>query len=80
MIEYPLPQNRNKAILYTLPTMSLPSKPRPQPRSRIIARCGNPEVPKLPLPKEEFPSVLVMEANSTHNVIFRCSDTYKKKS
>ncbi|MCJ8749314.1 hypothetical protein PDJAM_G00174940 [Pangasius djambal] len=71
VIEYPMPQNRTKAILYTLPTVSVPSKPRPQPRSRIIARYGNPEVPQLPLPREEFPSVLVMEANSTNNVIFR---------
>ncbi|KAK3507703.1 hypothetical protein QTP70_034715 [Hemibagrus guttatus] len=71
MIEYPMPQNRNKAILYILPNVTVPSKPRPQPRSCIIAYYGNLEVPKLPLPKEEFPSVLVMEARNTNNVICR---------
>lgn len=54
----------------------MPSKPRPQPRSCVIAYCGNLEVPKLPLPKEEFPSVLVMEARNTNNVICRCADAY----
>ncbi|XP_053474833.1 tudor domain-containing protein 7A [Ictalurus furcatus] len=71
MIEYPMARNRNRAILYTLPTVRVSSKPCPQPRSRIIAHYGNPEVPQLPLPKEEFPSVLVMEANSTDNLILR---------
>ncbi|KAF5888686.1 tudor domain-containing protein 7A-like, partial [Clarias magur] len=70
-IEYPMPQNRNKAILYTLPTLNVTSKPRPQPSSHIIDYYGNPELPQLPLPKEEFPSVLVMEADSTNDVIFR---------
>ncbi|KAF7686643.1 tudor domain-containing protein 7A [Silurus meridionalis] len=70
-IEYPMPQNRNKAILYTLPTLSLPSKPRPQPRSRVIDYYGNPKVPHLTLPEEEFSSVLVMEANGTDDVVFR---------
>lgn len=79
VIEYPMPQNRNRAILYTLPTVSVPPKPRPRPRSRIIARSGNPEVPELPLPKAEFPSVLVMEACSTNNIIFRCSDAHEGK-
>lgn len=70
-------QNRNKAILYILPTVSVPSKLRPQPRSHIIAHYGNPVVPPLPLPKEEFPSVLVMEAKCTSNLIFRSSITYE---
>ncbi|KAL7856275.1 hypothetical protein AOLI_G00198790 [Acnodon oligacanthus] len=71
VVEYPMPDNRHKAILYALPNVTQPqSWPRPQPRPLIITRYGNPEVPPLPLPKEEFPSVLVMEANST-NIIFR---------
>uniref|UniRef100_A0A3B4EAP8 Uncharacterized protein n=1 Tax=Pygocentrus nattereri TaxID=42514 RepID=A0A3B4EAP8_PYGNA len=71
VVEYPMPDNRHKAILYALPNITQPqSFPRPQPRPLIITRHGNPEVPPLPLPKEEFPSVLVMEANST-NIIFR---------
>ncbi|XP_035385922.1 tudor domain-containing protein 7A [Electrophorus electricus] len=69
VVEYPVPGHRNKAILYALPSCSLP-EPRPQPRP-LIMHHGNPEVPALPLPKEEFPSVLVMEANSTNNIIFR---------
>lgn len=77
-IEYPMPQNRNKAILYTLPTVSVPSKPRPQPKSCIIACCINPEVPQLSLPKEEFLSVLVMEVKNTNNVICRYWDAHKK--
>lgn len=79
MIEYPMPQNRNKAILYALPTVSVLSKPRLEPRSHIITHYGNPVVPQLPLPKEEFPSMLVMETNSTNNVLFRYSDLYEFK-
>ncbi|XP_072525674.1 tudor domain-containing protein 7A [Salminus brasiliensis] len=70
VVEYPMPENRSKAILYALPSVAQPS-PRPQPRPFIITCCDNPEVPELPLPKEEFPSVLVMEASSTNSVVFR---------
>ncbi|KAL7841121.1 hypothetical protein SRHO_G00248120 [Serrasalmus rhombeus] len=56
VVEYPMPDNRHKAILYALPNVTQPqSFPRPQPRPLIITRHGNPEVPPLPLPKEEFP-------------------------
>ncbi|XP_066515805.1 tudor domain-containing protein 7A isoform X2 [Hoplias malabaricus] len=78
VVEYPMPDNREKAILYALPNVTL-SEPRPQPRPLIIARYGNPEVPPLSLPKEEYPSVLVMEANNTNNVIFRyVGENYSK--
>ncbi|XP_062865139.1 tudor domain-containing protein 7A isoform X2 [Trichomycterus rosablanca] len=70
-IEYPVPANRTKAILYTLPTISTPPKPCPRPGLPVITCAGNLGVPPLPQPNEEFPSVLVIEANSTDSVIFR---------
>lgn len=72
-IEYPMPQNRTRAILYILPTVRVSPKLRPQSRSPIIAYSGNPKVPELPLPKEDFPSVLVMEAKDPNNFICRSS-------
>uniref|UniRef100_A0A8B9HK13 Tudor domain containing 7 a n=1 Tax=Astyanax mexicanus TaxID=7994 RepID=A0A8B9HK13_ASTMX len=70
VVDYPMPENRHKAILYALPRDTQPT-PRPQPRPLTITCGGNPEVPELPLPKEGFPSVLVMEASSTNSIIFR---------
>ncbi|XP_076869354.1 tudor domain-containing protein 7A [Brachyhypopomus gauderio] len=70
VVEYPMPHNRSKAILYALPSHSQ-TEPRPQPRPLLIACSGILQVPALPQPKEEFPSVLVMEANSTNNLVFR---------
>uniref|UniRef100_A0A8C7VS05 Tudor domain containing 7 a n=1 Tax=Oncorhynchus mykiss TaxID=8022 RepID=A0A8C7VS05_ONCMY len=62
-VEYPMADNKMKAILYG-------------PTTEYKAKVGlplnsTPMVPPLLLPKEEFPSVLVVEARSTDQVILR---------
>uniref|UniRef100_A0A8C7GHD2 Tudor domain containing 7 a n=1 Tax=Oncorhynchus kisutch TaxID=8019 RepID=A0A8C7GHD2_ONCKI len=62
-VEYPIADNKMKAILYG-------------PTTEYKAKVGlplnsTPMVPPLLLPKEEFPSVLVVEARSTDQVILR---------
>uniref|UniRef100_A0A8C8CXG8 Tudor domain-containing protein 7B-like n=1 Tax=Oncorhynchus tshawytscha TaxID=74940 RepID=A0A8C8CXG8_ONCTS len=62
-VEYPMTDNKMKAILYG-------------PTTEYKAKVGlpfnsTPMVPPLLLPKEEFPSVLVVEARSTDQVILR---------
>uniref|UniRef100_A0A674DIT6 Tudor domain containing 7 a n=1 Tax=Salmo trutta TaxID=8032 RepID=A0A674DIT6_SALTR len=62
-VEYPMADNKKKAILYG-------------PTTEYKAKVGlplnsTPMVPPLLLPKEEFPSVLVVEASSTDQIILR---------
>uniref|UniRef100_A0A674DHW6 Tudor domain containing 7 a n=1 Tax=Salmo trutta TaxID=8032 RepID=A0A674DHW6_SALTR len=59
-VEYPMADNKKKAILYG-------------PTTEYKAKVGTPTpmVPPLLLPKEEFPSVLVVEASSTDQIILR---------
>uniref|UniRef100_A0A8C8CTY3 HTH OST-type domain-containing protein n=1 Tax=Oncorhynchus tshawytscha TaxID=74940 RepID=A0A8C8CTY3_ONCTS len=86
-VEYPMTDNKMKAILYG-PTTEYKAKvglPVPLQKcyfiyslfiQEIIYRShfrflDTPMVPPLLLPKEEFPSVLVVEARSTDQVILR---------
>ncbi|XP_031415478.1 tudor domain-containing protein 7A [Clupea harengus] len=73
VIEYPMPDNKKKAILYAQPTMdeSRPQSPVPLPQRKLFHAVANPLVPPLLLPKEDYPSVLVVEALSTCSLVIR---------
>ncbi|KAK9980696.1 hypothetical protein ABG768_000287 [Culter alburnus] len=78
MVEYPMPDNRKRAILYTLPCQ-VQTQPRPRPPPLVMLCAGNPHVPPLIIPATEFLSVLVMEVSSTNNVVLRfVGDGYSK--
>uniref|UniRef100_A0AAX7VQU2 Tudor domain-containing protein 7B-like n=1 Tax=Astatotilapia calliptera TaxID=8154 RepID=A0AAX7VQU2_ASTCA len=55
-IDYPMPDNPKRAILY---------------RKELGRRLSNQAVPPLQIPKEEYPSVLVVEATNTNGVLLR---------
>ncbi|CDQ58920.1 unnamed protein product [Oncorhynchus mykiss] len=70
-VEYPMADNKMKAILYG-PTTEYKAKVSSTPSSPSGYKLNStPMVPPLLLPKEEFPSVLVVEARSTDQVILR---------
>ncbi|XP_051558217.1 tudor domain-containing protein 7A-like [Myxocyprinus asiaticus] len=78
MVEYPMPDNRKRAILYTLPS-HVQTQPCPRPRPLLITCSDNQHVPPLTIPMVEFHSVLVMEIGSTNNVVLRfVGDGYSK--
>uniref|UniRef100_A0A8C7R0D9 Tudor domain containing 7 a n=1 Tax=Oncorhynchus mykiss TaxID=8022 RepID=A0A8C7R0D9_ONCMY len=68
-VEYPMADNKMKAILYG-PTTEYKVSSTPSSPSGYKLN-STPMVPPLLLPKEEFPSVLVVEARSTDQVILR---------
>ena len=70
-----MPDNKKKAILYAQPTMdeSRPQSPVPLPQRKLFHAVANPLVPPLLLPKEDYPSVLVVEALSTCSLVIRWS-------
>uniref|UniRef100_A0A673FY39 Tudor domain-containing protein 7A-like n=1 Tax=Sinocyclocheilus rhinocerous TaxID=307959 RepID=A0A673FY39_9TELE len=70
MVEYPMPDNRKRAILYALPCQ-VQTQPRPRPPPLVLPYTGNPRVPPLIIPTTEFLSVLVMEVCSTDNIVLR---------
>ncbi|XP_051993911.1 tudor domain-containing protein 7A-like [Xyrauchen texanus] len=70
LVEYPMPDIRKRAILYTLPS-HVQTQPRPRPRPLLITCSGNQHVPPLSIPMTEFKSVLVMEIGNTNNVVLR---------
>ncbi|XP_062372752.1 tudor domain-containing protein 7B-like [Sardina pilchardus] len=72
VIEYPMPDNKRKAILYALPTVD-ESKPQNSValQRKLFHPVTNSLVPPLLLPKEDYPSVLVVEALSTNNLVIR---------
>uniref|UniRef100_A0A8C2ELK8 Tudor domain containing 7 a n=1 Tax=Cyprinus carpio TaxID=7962 RepID=A0A8C2ELK8_CYPCA len=77
MVEYPMPDNRKRAILYALPCQ-VQAQPRPRPPPLVMPCTGN-HVPPLIIPTTEFLSVLVMEASSTNNIILRfVGEVYSK--
>ncbi|XP_045061956.1 tudor domain-containing protein 7A isoform X2 [Coregonus clupeaformis] len=70
-VEYPMPDNKKKAILYG-PAAEYKAKVSSTPSSPSGYKLNSTTmVPPLLLPKEEFPSVLVVEASSTNQVILR---------
>uniref|UniRef100_A0A8C2G6H2 Tudor domain containing 7 a n=1 Tax=Cyprinus carpio TaxID=7962 RepID=A0A8C2G6H2_CYPCA len=70
MVEYPMPDNRKRAILYALPCQ-VQTQPRPRPPPLVLPYTGNPHVPPLIIPTTDFLSVLVMEVSSTDNIVLR---------
>lgn len=82
-IDYPMPDNPKRAILYRRSSAgggedencnrrsSSTSEEELRARAELGRRLSNHEVPPLQIPKEEYPSVLVMEATNTNAVILR---------
>ncbi|TRY85751.1 hypothetical protein DNTS_031927 [Danionella cerebrum] len=70
MVEYPMPDNRKRAILYILPFQDQ-AQPHPCHPSLILPCASNPHVPALITPTSDFLSVLVMAIDNTNNVVVR---------
>ncbi|XP_041840743.1 tudor domain-containing protein 7B isoform X2 [Melanotaenia boesemani] len=82
-IDYPMPDNPKRAILYRRSSIesredencnkrnSLTSEEDLRVRKELGRRLSNQAVPPLQIPKEEYPSVLVVEATNTNGVILR---------
>ncbi|XP_064193829.1 tudor domain-containing protein 7B-like [Anguilla rostrata] len=68
-VEYPMPDNTRKAILYAREPADAAARPRA--RQEAGRRLSSQAVPPLALPAEEYPSVLVVEAGSTNSVVLR---------
>ncbi|XP_076580913.1 tudor domain-containing protein 7B isoform X2 [Chaetodon auriga] len=84
-IDYPMPDNPKRAILYRRSSSgggggedencnrrnSSVSEEELRVRQELGRRLSNHAVPSLQIPKEEYPSVLVVEAANTNAVILR---------
>lgn len=87
-VDYPMPDNPKRAILYRRSSAggggedencnrrnSSVSEEELKVRQELGRRLSNHAVPSLQIPKEEYPSVLVVEANNTNGVILRYERT-----
>lgn len=83
-VDYPMPDNPKRAILYRRSSVggggedencnrknSSVSEEELKVRQELGRRLSNHAVPSLQIPKEEYPSVLVVEATNTNGVILR---------
>lgn len=84
-IDHPMPDNPKRAILYRRSSSgggggedencnqrnSSVSEEEMRVRQELGRRLSNHAVPSLQIPKEEYPSVLVVEATNTNGVILR---------
>lgn len=83
-VDYPMPDNPKRAILYRRNSAagggedkncsrrnSSASEEELKVRQELGRRLSNHSVPSLQIPKEEYPSVLVVEASNTNGVILR---------
>lgn len=83
-VDYPMPDNPKRAILYRRSSAggggedencnrrnSSASEEELKVRQELGRRLSNHAVPSLQIPKEEYPSVLVVEASNTNGVILR---------
>uniref|UniRef100_UPI003AAFA67D tudor domain-containing protein 7B n=1 Tax=Centroberyx gerrardi TaxID=166262 RepID=UPI003AAFA67D len=82
-IDYPMPDNPKRAILYRRSSAggredencnrrdSSASEEELRARQEVGRRLSNQAVPPLLIPREEYPSVLVVEATNTNGVILR---------
>ncbi|XP_028998401.1 tudor domain-containing protein 7B isoform X1 [Betta splendens] len=83
-IDYPMPDNPKRAILYRRSSAggggpdencnrrnSSASEEELRVRQEVGRRLSNQAVPSLQIPKEEYPSVLVVEATNTNGVVLR---------
>lgn len=73
-IDYPVPDNPKRAILYA---KVVEDENRNQsglacPEMKLERSLSSHTVPPLVIPREEYPSVLVVEASDTNCVILRC--------
>ncbi|KAG2466619.1 TRD7B protein, partial [Polypterus senegalus] len=69
-VDYPIPDNKKKAILYARIADENQNKVSPR-RTQNCDDVGHGSVPQLELPKEEYPSVLVVEGSNTSEVVLR---------
>lgn len=74
-IDYPMPDNPKRAILYAKVMedenhnqSGLPGSEKKETAELRLSQT----VPSLVIPREEYPSVLVVEASDTNSVILRC--------
>ncbi|XP_037116101.1 tudor domain-containing protein 7B-like [Syngnathus acus] len=76
-VDYPMPDNPKRAILYRRNTgggdenCNRRSSSASEEEQKVKARPCERSVPPLQIPKEEYPSVLVVEATNTNKVILR---------
>lgn len=85
-VDYPMPDNPKRAILYRRSSSagggggedencnrrnSSISEEELRVRQELGRRLSNHAVPALQIPKEEYPSVLVVEATNTNAVVLR---------
>lgn len=86
-VDYPMPDNPKRAILYRRSSStggggggedencnrrnSVISEEEVRVRQELGRRLSNHTVPALQIPKEEYPSVLVVEATNTNAVVLR---------
>uniref|UniRef100_UPI0037E76609 tudor domain-containing protein 7B n=1 Tax=Semicossyphus pulcher TaxID=241346 RepID=UPI0037E76609 len=82
-VDYPMPDNPKRAILYRrsgfggeeemncIRRNSSHSEEELRVRHELGRRLSNQAVPSLQIPREEYPSVLVVEATNTNGVIIR---------
>ncbi|XP_057712155.1 tudor domain-containing protein 7B isoform X2 [Corythoichthys intestinalis] len=85
-IDYPMPDNPKKAIMYRRSSSSggaggededsnrrssLASEEEQRPKQEPEKTLCNRSIPTLHIPKEEYPSVLVVEATNTNEVVLR---------
>uniref|UniRef100_I3KVE3 Tudor domain containing 7 b n=1 Tax=Oreochromis niloticus TaxID=8128 RepID=I3KVE3_ORENI len=84
-IDYPMPDNPKRAILYRRSSTgggggedencnrrnSSANEEELRVRKELGRRLSNQAVPPLQIPKEEYPSVLVVEATNTNGVLLR---------
>ncbi|XP_051785861.1 tudor domain-containing protein 7A isoform X2 [Erpetoichthys calabaricus] len=69
-VDYPIPDNKKKAILYARIADENQNKVSLR-RTQNCEDVGRGSVPQLELPKEEYPSVLVVEGSNTNEVVLR---------
>lgn len=89
-IDYPMPDNPKRAILYRRSNSedgeskncsrrsSSTSEEELRVKKEVGRRLSYPKVPSLQIPKEEYPSVLVIEATNTNEVILRWGENLCK--
>ncbi|XP_051566560.1 tudor domain-containing protein 7B [Myxocyprinus asiaticus] len=73
-IDYPMPDNPKRAILYAkmMEDENCNQSGLDMQTTETTEQCSsNHTVPPLVIPREEYPSVLVVEANDTNSVILR---------
>ncbi|XP_028973807.2 tudor domain-containing protein 7B isoform X1 [Esox lucius] len=75
-VDYPMPDNPKRAILYKRSTEDencnrRESAEERRAREEVGRRLSTQAVPPLLIPREEYPSVLVVEATNTNGVILR---------